>query len=256
MFFALPNEGEAAGLFTPAHFLLLFFTALGIALALYASRSFGARAVRKAVLILTLLLCILEVCKLFFVLVITKSTNPNEYMPLYYCSLALPAGLMSARGRGRVRRMGDAFLATGGLVGGLVFLVFPTTALLRYPALHFISWHSFFLHGLMVYLGLLLLWRGTYRVCFSHVKYVAFLVSVMCALALAFNLLYDRFSGTKVANLMFLSKDFPGTPLSVFYHALGVFYTPVVWLSQAFLPFLLVWGVKKTLSSLLGRHAR
>ena len=134
-----------------------------------------------------------------------------------------------------------------------MFLLFPTTALLRYPALHAISLHSFLLHGLMVYLGLLLLLRGTYRVLLRDVKYVAALVSLMCAVALAFNLIYDRVSGVSVANLMFLSKDFPGTPLSPLYHALGVFYTPVMWLVQAFLPFLLVYAANKLMTY---RHRR
>ena len=248
MFFALPYEYTPAGLFKPAHLALLAVTVIGVFVALLFSRGMDVSAVRRAVLAVTLSLWVLEVLKLIFVLAVTKSQNPNEYMPLYYCSLTLPAGLMSAWGSGRVRLTGDAFLATGGLVGGLVFLLFPTTALLRYPALHAISLHSFLLHGLMVYLGLLLLLRGTYRVLLRDVKYVAGLVSLMCVLALAFNLIYDRVSGHRVANLMFLSKDFPGTPLSPLYHALGVFYTPVVWLAQAFLPFLLVFAVSRAFS--------
>lgn len=253
MFFALPYEYAPAGLFSLSHFFLLALTATALVFALYASRRMREQAVRRIVLMLTLLLWVLEALKLFFVLFVTKSGNPNDYMPLYYCSLTLPAGLMSAWGRGRVRLTGDAFLATGGLVGGLVFLLFPTTALLRYPALHAISLHSFLLHGLMVYLGLLLLLRGTYRVLLRDVKYVAALVSLMCAVALAFNLIYDRVSGVSVANLMFLSKDFPGTPLSPLYHALGVFYTPVMWLVQAFLPFLLVYAANKLMTY---RHRR
>ena len=245
MFFSLPGAYAPAGLFTPVHFMLLCATAFAVVLALWLTRHLESNQVRRVVFGVTLVLWVLEACKLFFVLVVTRSRNPNEYMPLYYCSLTLPAGLMSTLGRGRVHLTGDAFLATGGLVGGLVFLLFPTTSLLRYPALHFISLHSFLLHGLMVYLGLLLLLRGTYRVCLCDVKYVAGLVSVMCTLALAFNLCYDRVSGTQVANLMFLSKDFPGTPLSPIYHVLGVFYTPVVWLAQAFLPFLLVCAAKR-----------
>ncbi len=253
MFFALPYAYAPAGLFSCAHLMLLLATAIGVALALYFSRHMSARAVRRTVFAVTACLWVLEACKLFFVLRVTASHNPNDYMPLYYCSLTLPAGLMSALGRGRVRLTGDAFLATGGLVGGIVFLLFPTTALLRYPALHAISLHSFLLHGLMVYLGLLLL-RGTYRVLLRDVKYVAGLVSLMCVVALAFNLIYDCVSGTRVANLMFLSKDFPGTPLSPIYHALGVFYTPVVWLAQAFLPFLLVFTVRNALHAIISKR--
>lgn len=247
MFFALPQEYPPAGLWSWGHILLLLFTLFVACLALFFARRMQPDGVRRTVQVATVLLVSLEMIKIFFVLLRTGSRNPNDFVPLYYCSLTLPAGAMSAWARGKWRRMGDAFLATGGLVGGAVFLLFPTTSLLRYPALHFISLHSFFLHGLMVYLGLLLLLHGTYRVRLRDATAVAALVSAMCAVALCFNLVYDRVSGKEVANLMFLSKDFPGTPLSPIYHALGVFYTPVVWLAQAFLPFLLVYACNRLL---------
>ena len=65
------------------------------------------------------------------------------------------AGLLSSFGKGKVRRIGDVFLATGSIVGGIVFVLFPTTSIPSYPIFHFISLHSFFFHGTMIYLGLL-----------------------------------------------------------------------------------------------------
>ena len=141
-----------------------------------------------------------------------------------------------------MRFLGDCFIATAGLVGGAVFLLFPTSTLPHYPAWHLLSVHSFLLHALMVYLGLLLFLRGVYRPVLRDILYPAALISALCAGALAFNLIYDARVGAPVANLMFLSKDFPGTPVSLIYRITGVFFTPVMWISQAFGPFLLVWG--------------
>ena len=102
----------------------------------------------------------------------------------------------------------------------------------------------------MVYLGILLLLRGTYRLRLGDIRYCVALISVMCALALAFNLIYDHVAGVSVANLMFISKDFPGTPISIIYRICGKLFTPFMWLSQAFLPFLLVFGCDRLIKKI------
>jgi hypothetical protein len=140
------------------------------------------------------------------------------------------------------QKLGDVFMATGGIVGGAAFLFCPNTSLPRYPVLHFISLHSFVLHGLMVFLGVLLLLRGGYTIRRRDAVYCVSLISAMCALAFVFNTVWDLLNpDLAVANLMFMSKDFPGTPLSLLYHVLGRFYPLFMWLFQAFGPFLLVW---------------
>ena len=241
-FFTSPNAQGAppAGLFTLSHLLLFLATSLAVCVALWLSRRMSPAGVRLTVRVSTAVLWAMEIGKILFVLLVTKSTNPNEFVPLYYCSLVLYAGLMSSLGKGVVRYVGDVFLATGSLVGGAVFLLFPTTSLLRYPAFHVMSLHSFLLHGWMVYLALLLLLRGVYRPRPRDLFPCALLVSAVSLSALVFNLIYDRFAAEPVANLMFLSKDFPGTPLSLLYHLCGPFFTPVMWLVQAFAPFFLV----------------
>ena len=242
MFFASPYEHTPSGLYSAGHVTLLLLTLLCVGGALYASRRMRVPDVRRTVCVLTLLLWLLEIGKILFVLLCTGSRNPNDFVPLYYCSLSLYAGALSCCKCARLRYAGDCFIATAGLVGGAVFLFFPTSTLPYYPAWHFLSLHSFFLHGCMVYLGLLLLMRGIYRPVWRDVRYPASLISVMCVLALIFNTVYDRVTGMAVANLMFISKDTPGTPLALVYRIAGPCFTAVMWLSQAVCPFLLVCG--------------
>ena len=61
--------------------------------------------------------------------------------------------LLSSFAKGKLKRVGDVFLATGGIIGGIVFMILPTTSLPAYPMLHIVSLHSFLYHGTMVYLG-------------------------------------------------------------------------------------------------------
>ena len=181
------------------------------------------------------------VSMILFVLLVTGSRNPNDFVPLYYCSLVLYAGALSSLPEGTLRRAGDCFLATAGLVGGAAYLISPTSTLLQYPAFHVLSLHSFFLHGSMVYLGLLLLTHGICRPAFKDIVYPSTLISIACALALLFNLVYDRANGVALANLMFLSQNTPGTPLAWIWRATGRFYTPFMWIAQAYVPFLLAF---------------
>ena len=238
MFFCVPYAYPPAGLFSLGHLCLFLLSAAGVAVALFFSRSMEEPAIRRTVRVLTVVLWIMEIGKILFVLLVTGSRNPNDFVPLYYCSLVLYAGLLSSLPEGKLRRAGDCFLATAGLVGGAAFLISPTSTLLQYPAFHVLSLHSFFLHGAMVYLGLLLLIRGVYRPVFRDILYPATLISIVCALALLFNLVYDRANGVAVANLMFLSHNTPGTPLAWIWRATGRFYTPFMWIVQAYGSFL------------------
>lgn len=247
-FFAPPDRYPAAGLFGAGHALLLLLAFLGIAVALFATRRLDAKGVRSVIRGCTVALIASEGAKIAFVLLVVRTRNPNEFVPLYYCSIVLYAGVLSSLCRGFWQKVGDVFLATGGLFGGALFLLVPLTSLSLYPAFHFISLHSFFLHALMVYLGVLILWRGVYTPRIGDALYNALPVSVMCGAAFVFNAVYDaRHPDAPVANLMFVSKDFPGTPISVLYHLCGPLYPVVAWLGQAFLPFLAVYAVQKAI---------
>ena len=68
--------------------------------------------------------------------------------------------------------------------------------------------------------------------------YFAELVGGMCVIALIVNKLFD-------GNLMFISKDFPGTPLTILYHLTGKLFTPIMVTAQMTLPFLVVYSVEK-----------
>lgn len=241
-FFSKPYEVEPCGVFTAGHLALLVVTICLLAVGLWLSRKMSEAQVRRTVCISTAVLWALEIAKIAFVLLVTDSRNPNDFVPLYYCSLMLYAGAVSALGRGWLRHVGDVFIATGGLVGGICFLILPNTSLPRYPTLHFISLHSFLLHGLMVYLGLLLLWK-LYRPKMCDLKWCAGLVSVMCAISVVFNAVWDHnHPAGPEANLMFMTHDFPGTPVTVLYHLTGSAFPVFMWLIQALVPFLAVCG--------------
>ena len=62
---------------------------------------------------------IFEVIIVLFKVITGGIKNINNYVPLYYCSLLLYAGLLSSFAKNELKRMGDVFLATGGIIGGI-----------------------------------------------------------------------------------------------------------------------------------------
>lgn len=114
----------------------------------------------------------------------------------------------------------------------------PTTSLPTYPMWHFVSLHSFLYHGIMVYLGILINATHYITLELADIKYYAGLVGIVCVLAYIINNIFD-------SNLMFISKDFPGTPIEYIYKFTGPFFTPAVSVAQMTLPFYVIYVIKK-----------
>lgn len=209
-----------------AHFLYVALTALLLLLAL---KRLKKGSVRKNVRRLTLLLWVLEAAKILLCIK-NGNTSINETVPLYFCSITLYAGLLSGFCNGRLRRIGDVFLASGGVVGGVVFLVLPLSSFSVYPPLHFITLQSVFLHGCMVYMGLALVISGV-RLTKGDIIYYAPCVLATCILALIINGIFG-------SNLMFISQNYPSTPIEILYKLCpGVLFTAVGVLGQLTIPF-------------------
>ncbi len=88
------------------------------------------------------------------------------------------------------------------IIGGIVFVIYPSTSLPIYPAFHFLSIHSFLFHGAMIYLGILINKTRYIKLEKKDIIYFASLIGGMSIVALIVNKLFD-------GNLMFISNNFP-----------------------------------------------
>lgn len=238
MFFSKPGEYKACGLFSLQHIGLILATFVCVAIALKKTVHKSKEEVYKIIRNLTIVIWALEIFKILYTVTYLKLTDVKEWLPLYYCSLLLYAGFLSSFKKGPFKRAGDVFLATGSIVGGVVFILFPTTSLPTFPAFHFISIHSFFYHGTMVYLTLLVNKTHYVEINKADIVYFASLVGVVCILALMVNMEFH-------SNLMFISENFPNTPIELFYNLTGRWFTPLMILIQMFIPFYFVYGIIK-----------
>ncbi|MFG6319757.1 MAG: YwaF family protein, partial [Clostridia bacterium] len=178
--FSKMGKYKACGIFSQGHCVLIAITISSIILTLKHTMSKSKEDVCKIITRLTIIMCILEAIKVIYSISQNSLYNVNTYLPLYYCSISLYAGLLSSFGKGKLKRVGDVFLATGSIIGGAIFIIYPSTSLVYYPAFHFFSIHSFLFHGIMVYLGILVNKTKYIELKKDDIKYFASLVGVMC----------------------------------------------------------------------------
>ncbi len=236
MFFSKPGEYEPCGMLSIGHVILLTITICAIIVAIKFTKIQNKEDLRKIIRNITIIAWCMEIIKIIFNLCIGNANNINTYVPLYYCSILLYAGLFSSFGKGIIKRVGDVFLATGALVGGVTFLFFPTTSLPAYPMFHYISVQSFAYHGMMIYLAVLIIKNNYIELENKDIIYYFGFFIVICCIALIFNNIFG-------SNLMFISQNFPNTIVNVIYTFSGKFFTPIMILCQATLPFYAVYLV-------------
>lgn len=238
MFFSKIGTYKPCGVFSTGHFVLFFAAVCLIALALFLSRKKTEHEVTKTIRRLVILMWALEIAKIAYKIYFGDLLFLESWVPVYFCSLFLYAGLLSASFKGNIKRCGDIVLVVSGLIGGIIYLIYPSTSLFDYPAFHFVSFHGFLYHGAFVYSALLILITKSLKLTKKDfVPYFIF-VAALSAVALFINLIFDT-------NLMFISKAFPGRLGKALYNAAGVFYTPLMIFVQLVLPYWAVYKITK-----------
>ena len=236
MLFKNANEVKPCGMFSTEHFILLAITTICVVIALKFTKNMEKENVKKLIRKTTIFLWILEIIKIIFNIKNYSLAAVNKYVPLYFCSLILYAGILSGYCKGILKRMGDVFLSTGGIIAGLIFLVYPLTSLTSYPILHYISIHSFILHGIMLYIGLLMLISKYTTIEKRDIIYYSAIIVIISGIAYIVNLKCD-------SNLMFISQNYPGTYIEIIYNNTGRFFTLFMTVAQATIPFYIVYGI-------------
>ena len=239
MFFAKPDIYKACGLYNLKHLISIIVLIFLIIIGVKNTKIKKKEDITKIIKIFTIIVWILEIIKIIFNLFIGNINNVNTYVPLYYCSILLYAGILSGFTKGKLKNVGDIFLATGCLFAGICFLISPGTSLGIYPLFHFISFQSLFYHAVMIYLGIIIIKYKYVKVRISDIKYYSFLVFIICALAYIINI---NFNG----NLMFINEGFQ--LFLIFENVFKNYYSLVMIIGQMTIPFLIGFLINKLLN--------
>ena len=237
-FFASGSEINPYRMFTGAHLFILAVCTFFIGVLYRRTRHNDRNYVLRIIRICSGVLWAMEIIKIVFELYAGNGGNPNKYIPLYYCSITLYCSLLSGYARGILKRVGDVFLVVGGIVGGIGYMVSPVTTSGVYPVFHFITVQSFVYHSIMIYLSILLITSGYVKLEYRDLKLYASTIVVMSIVAYNIN----KYLGT---NLMFVSKNYPGTAIEVLYNVNPTFFSLNITLIQAVPPFWVVYSLVK-----------
>lgn len=247
IFFSARGEYAAGGLFSFGHFILLGITIGCIYMALNKTLQYSYQKIRALIKRLIVFLSLLEGLKIYFNFKIGNGSELMSWVPLYFCTICIYAGWLSCFCHGFFQHLGDVYLATGSLIGGICFLLYPSSSIMLYPTFHFLTIHSFLYHGVMVYLGVLMNRSGLVNLQMNDLRQYALYILFFSLICLVLNTKYQT-------NFMFISDTFKGTLVDIPYRILGPFYTPVSIAVQAIVPFqVIMWFKRKT--SLLTRPA-
>lgn len=246
-FFASQSVAKPSGLFNAAHLIYFVVTLAAVFTALYFTRHISESHCLTLIRIVAVTLAVIEAIKIIFVLCTAGRTDLNSYIPLYFCSIEIYASMFAAFAAGRLKRIGEVFMMTGGIVGGIFFIAYPLSSLSFYPAFHLVSLQSFVFHGIMIFVGLLMLVCGYRRLSIRDLWRYAVAVVTVSTVAFIVNLNL----GT---NFMFISQNYPGTFIEPVYNALPFpFFTILATAVQATLPFLLCIGIYELAAKLAAK---
>lgn len=241
MFFAKPDTYPACGLYNLKHLIVVIVITILLIFSVKITKIKDNEDITKIIKILTIIVWILEIIKIIFNFIIGNFNNVNTYVPLYYCSILLYAGILSGFTKGKLKKIGDVFLATGGLFAGIAFLISPGTSLGIYPLFHFISFQSLFYHAVMIYLGLIIVKYDYVTVKLKDIKYYSLLVFIICLLAYIINI---NFNG----NLMFINNGFG--LFIILEKIFGNLYCIIMIIGQMTIPFFIGLIINKIIKSL------
>lgn len=247
-FFQNDGIGPVRGLLSIDH---VIFTLLGIgviAIFLILTRHFDNQRIKRTIRILFWIVLTLEILKIIWNLTIRENVTVNQWVPLYFCSLFIPALGLAGYTKRYLEKIGLSFLFYGGIVAGAVFVVWPTSALPEQPLLHCLTFHTLIYHSLSVATGLLIITKGYFKPQINDIIPYGIIVFAFCLIAYIFNLIAG-------SNLMFISHDNDMFPLTLASMIFGPLYPLGITVIQIVGTFFPSFGVYKLVESIKGNRS-
>ena len=140
-------------------YLYLIISIVLIITLLFFLRKSSKEKVNKIIKVVSIFLVIFYIAKTtwesIYDIKLSGSFNTG-LLPLDTCSIIMYAGLIAGFAKGKIKKMAEAWLVTGGIVGGFATMI-HLNAFYYYPFFSFGAFYSMIWHFLMVFLGLLLI---------------------------------------------------------------------------------------------------
>ena len=234
-FFSEEGIGSTKGLFSIDHLIFTVLALVAVAISLYFSRKLTNEKIEKMVKVLFFVVVALEILKIIWNLTLRSDKSPNNWIPLYFCSLFSYALGFIAFGKGRLKEVGVLWIVYGQIIGALAFILYPSSSLEIQPLIHVLSIHSWIYHCLALYIGLLFIITGYYKTYNNKENnptlrhdFLTYFISIMIIELFVYilNLICHT-------NLMFLNEPGVVPILEIVLRVFGFFYPLIIGVVQA-----------------------
>jgi hypothetical protein len=170
-------------------------------------------------------------------------------LPFDTCSIIMLATMFAGFGKGKIKKIGECWLCTGGIVGGIATMV-HLNAFNFYPFLSFGGFYSMLWHFLMVFLGLLLIVTNYVEMKYSTIIYGFLFQVIVSIFVIPINYIYNF-------DFM-LYKDLGGIPFfenlasKLSYSGMG-YFNPLIMLILYFITFNIVFLIPMSIKKVGNR---
>lgn len=203
------------------------FITMGVFFALLVTAAILLRKVKKEkILLIFKIMCIVvpigEIIKISFStygdLSYNEGFNLGGILPLYTCSMIMYFLPFVAWGKGKMKEYSMAFFCTIGLVSGLSNFVYLSAAG-WYPIFSYGGLYSVFFHGYLVFVALVLMICGFYKVTWKSILHGMIPVLIMSAVVIPANLIIYN-AGYGYVDYMMLMECNGFSPFADWAHAM------------------------------------
>jgi hypothetical protein len=198
-FYDYYTETDICGMYTLPHFIVLFLFFGLLALFVYKSRRLTDKQWNKIHFWIAVGVLVCEVVKI--AIRVYKNQPPDDWIPLFYCSLFVFAVWFALCKWQPLKRLGYAYMTMGGVAAATFYIVYPSTGLNIYPWWHPAPLHGILFHFVMCYTGLTALINKRFTPTIKDGLYYSIFIIAACVPSYFFN---ERFG----SNCMFLRDAF------------------------------------------------
>ncbi len=146
--------------------------------------------VYKQIKIFAIVLTVGEILKILFFAINNPKLIPENWVPLFYCSLFIYALYFAGYGKGFIKQMGISaifMLVIGAYCGVFLNDIFAGNG---YPLFNFYSLYTIFYHTTMIYFGYAILISGEFKLSKKSFLAGISFVSIFFVVALVVNLIF------------------------------------------------------------------
>ena len=245
--FSKPGTYPACGMFNVSHFIAMVICFACVITAVILTKKITKEQMLKVIKITAIFVTILEIIKMAFNIYYEGLNYLNNIIPLHFCSLFIYSLWMAGYCKGRIKKVGESFLAGGCIIAGAFFLMMPSSSLLIFPIFHYQCLYSLLFHSLMLYFGLMYFINGFFDLTIKNYVYYVVFCSIFCILAFSINEITASIEGVNATNLMFIAQPW-GLPLEFLVQIHGIhpyLYSLCIFIAYTVLIYLPTMGIRK-----------